>query len=318
VREPWKRPGLTPGRSGRSLRRDTRATRFRTLGGPDVLLRPYQRPRPRSMCGAVDADRSKAEGKRLGMAIKKVRHAKEPDAGTACGESVPRPPACRSEGSCNDWRHRLSAGLCVIALAIRRGARSVIVFPDYRGTQLSSASGPRPAGQPPIISNYKGWAISVTPSRIDDFWRARVRVWPPEVRPDTHPGIEVSFSGVSSDRRAVEQTATAAGREFIEASLLARPQSPGVPSAGPIPAEQPPVISQYKGWIISVMPSVVQSSPDLWRARVRVWPPEIRPETHPGIDVLFSGAAADRGAIEQAATAAAHRYIEASVPVHPR
>src|SRR5262249_60233171 len=113
------------------------------------------------------------------------------------------------------------------------------------------------------------------------------------------------------------QTATAAARQFIEASLLARPQSASVPNAAQIPAEQPPIMSEYKGWTISVTPSVVHSSPDLWRARVRVWPPEIRPETHPGIHVLFSGAAADRGAIEQTATAAAHRYIDASGPVHP-
>src|SRR5262245_26180822 len=78
-------------------------------------------------------------------------------------------------------------------------------------------------------------------------------------------------------------------------------------------ADQPPVVSEYRGWTISVTPSSVQ---DLWRARVRVWPPEVRPETHSGINVSFSGAAADRTTVEQAATATARRYIDASLPVH--
>jgi hypothetical protein len=179
-----------------------------------------------------------------------------------------------------------------------------------------SSAPPRAVDQPPVMSQYRNWTLGVTPSRIEDLWRARVLVWPPEVSPQTHPGIDVSFSGAARDRRAVEQAATAAARGYIDASLPA--QRSNVPNAAEIPADQPPVMSEYKSWIISVTPSVVHSSPDLWRARVRVWPPEVRPETHPGIEVLFSGAAADRIAIEQAATAAAHRYIEASVPVHPR
>ena len=76
---------------------------------------------------------------------------------------------------------------------------------------------------------------------------------------------------------------------------------------------QPPVVSDYKGWTISVVPA--QQS-ELWRARVRVWPPEVRPEAHPGIELGFSGAATDRGAVVQAATTAARRYIDASVPTH--
>jgi hypothetical protein len=47
-----------------------------------------------------------------------------------------------------------------------------------------------------------------------------------------------------------------------------------------------------------------------------VWPPEVHPETHPGIAVSFSGASSDRRAVEQAATAVARRYIDASVPVN--
>ena len=76
---------------------------------------------------------------------------------------------------------------------------------------------------------------------------------------------------------------------------------------------EPPIVSEYKGWIISVVPA--QQS-DLWRARVRVWPPEVRPETHSGIELRFSGAATDRGAVVRAATTAARQYIDASVPEH--
>ena len=80
---------------------------------------------------------------------------------------------------------------------------------------------PRAVDQPPVISEYKGWTISVTPSRNQDLWRARVRVWPPEVRRETHPGINLRFSGVSTDRGVVEQAAIAAARQHIDASLSA-------------------------------------------------------------------------------------------------
>jgi hypothetical protein len=87
-------------------------------------------------------------------------------------------------------------------------------------------------------------------------------------------------------------------------------------SATPRPVDQAPAISDYKGWRIRVTPSVFYGSPNLWRARVRVWPREVRPETHPGIDVGFSGTATERTAVEQAASAAARRYIDASLPAH--
>ena len=73
------------------------------------------------------------------------------------------------------------------------------------------------------------------------------------------------------------------------------------------------IVSLYKGWTISVTPA--QQS-DLWRARVRVWPPEVQPEAHSGIELRFSGAAMDRGAVVQAGTAAARQYIDASMPAH--
>src|SRR5262249_46682704 len=145
-------------------------------------------------------------------------------------------------------------------------------------------------------------------SRLGDFWRARVRVWPPEVRPEARPGIELGFSGASANRNAVEQAATTVARQYIDASSPTRPQSSSVPAQ--IPADEPPIVSQYKGWTISVTPSSMQ---DAWWARVRVWPPEVRPEAHPGIGVSFNGTAAERSAVEQAATAAARRYIDSSV-----
>jgi len=61
---------------------------------------------------------------------------------------------------------------------------------------------------------------------------------------------------------------------------------------------------------------LVYGPPDLWQARVRVWPPEVQPETHPGINVRFSGASSNRQALEQAATTAARQYIDASVSTH--
>ena len=85
-----------------------------------------------------------------------------------------------------------------------------------------SSAPPRALDEPPVVSEYKGWIIAVTPSRIQDLWRARVRVWPPEVRPETHSGINVRFSGASTNRNAVEQAATAVARQYIDASVSTR------------------------------------------------------------------------------------------------
>jgi hypothetical protein len=90
----------------------------------------------------------------------------------------------------------------------------------------------------------------------------------------------------------------------------------GCSSAPPRAEDQPPVMSQYKSWSIGVMPSVIYGSTNIWRARVRVWPPEVRPDAHPGIELGFNGAAAERRSVEQAATATARRYIDASVSTH--
>src|SRR5262245_36761980 len=63
------------------------------------------------------------------------------------------------------------------------------------------------------------------------------------------------------------------------------------------------VISQYGGWTIRVSPSLT----DRWRARVQVWPPEIDPKNHGGINVHFTESASSESAIVSAATASARR-----------
>jgi len=89
----------------------------------------------------------------------------------------------------------------------------------------------------------------------------------------------------------------------------------GCGSVKPRSADQRPVVSQYKGWSISVISSFAESA-NRWRARVDVWPPDRRPDTHSGIRLRFDETAADRVAIEKAATAAARQYIDASSAVH--
>jgi hypothetical protein len=79
-------------------------------------------------------------------------------------------------------------------------------------------------------------------------------------------------------------------------------------STTPEPRSGRVVTSQHNGWSIRVAPSLT----DRWRARVRVWPPDVSPQTHGGINLHFTGTAATESAIVQSATAAARRYIEAS------
>jgi len=103
---------------------------------------------------------------------------------------------------------RIASLLCVVLIIAMLGG-------------CGSGAPPHAVDQPPVMSEYKGWTISVTPSRIEELWRARVRVWPPEVRPEAHPGINLSFNDAAPDRRAVEQAATAAARRYIDASVSA-------------------------------------------------------------------------------------------------
>jgi hypothetical protein len=78
---------------------------------------------------------------------------------------------------------------------------------------------------------------------------------------------------------------------------------------------QRPVMTEYKNWAIMVRPSSVGNQ---WRARIQIWPPEVRPESHGGINLSFVESASSESAIVQAALGAARRYIDASQPVHPR
>jgi hypothetical protein len=45
---------------------------------------------------------------------------------------------------------------------------------------------------------------------------------------------------------------------------------------------------------------------------VQVWPPDINPQTHGGINLHFAESAPSESAIVQSAIASAHRYIEAT------
>jgi uncharacterized protein YceK len=78
---------------------------------------------------------------------------------------------------------------------------------------------PSPQVERATVSQYKGWTIAVTPARIDTTqWRARVRVWPPDVRPALHPGIYLTLSETAVDRQRVEEAGIAAARRYIDAS----------------------------------------------------------------------------------------------------
>jgi len=84
-------------------------------------------------------------------------------------------------------------------------------------------------------------------------------------------------------------------------------------SAPPVARTGKIVTSQHRAWTIRVVPSSLGNQ---WRARVQVWPPDVRPENHGGINLSFVESAASESAIVQAATAAARGYIDASQSVH--
>lgn len=69
-----------------------------------------------------------------------------------------------------------------------------------------------------VMTEHGGWAIRITPSSIDNRWRARVEVWPPDRSPATHGGINVRFIDSAPDEKAIVQSATAAARSYIDAS----------------------------------------------------------------------------------------------------
>lgn len=106
------------------------------------------------------------------------------------------------------------------ALVVDR-ARALLVIVAVVLSGCSTADAPRSPREPAALSQYKGWTVSVTPAQIDaNRWRARVRVWPPEVRPGTHPGISLNFSETAADRRSVEAAGNAAARHYIDSSQV--------------------------------------------------------------------------------------------------
>lgn len=74
-----------------------------------------------------------------------------------------------------------------------------------------------------LMSGYQGWTIRVTPlfTEYDRRWRARVEVWPPDRRYETHPGISLRLNDSAPDEKAIVQFALASARRYIDAS---RPQ----------------------------------------------------------------------------------------------
>ena len=86
-----------------------------------------------------------------------------------------------------------------------------------------SAVTPRPQVERATISQYKGWTIAVAPARIEtNMWRARLRVWPPEVWPSLHPGIHLTLNETVVDRQGAEEAGIAAARRYIDASQPVR------------------------------------------------------------------------------------------------
>jgi hypothetical protein len=73
-----------------------------------------------------------------------------------------------------------------------------------------------------VMSQHKGWAIRVAPS-LTDRWRARVQVWPPEVNPKAHGGINLHFAETGSTERAIVESALASARRYIESSIRVDP-----------------------------------------------------------------------------------------------
>jgi hypothetical protein len=69
-----------------------------------------------------------------------------------------------------------------------------------------------------VTSQYNGWTIRISPTLTDDRWRARVQVWPPEVKPETHGGINPYFAESATTESAIVQAATASARRYIDAS----------------------------------------------------------------------------------------------------
>jgi hypothetical protein len=68
-----------------------------------------------------------------------------------------------------------------------------------------------------VMSQHNGWTIRVSPS-LTDRWRARVQVWPPDINPQAHGGINLRFDGSATDEKSIVQSAIAAALSYIEAN----------------------------------------------------------------------------------------------------
>jgi hypothetical protein len=73
----------------------------------------------------------------------------------------------------------------------------------------------RARGGPVVMSQHNGWTIRVSPL-LTDRWRARVQVWPPDVNPQAHGGINLRFDESATDEESIVQSAIAAARRYIE------------------------------------------------------------------------------------------------------
>jgi hypothetical protein len=68
-----------------------------------------------------------------------------------------------------------------------------------------------------VMSQHEGWTIRVAPA-LTDRWRARVQVWPPDVNPQTHGGINLHFVESATDEKAIVQSGIASARRYIDAT----------------------------------------------------------------------------------------------------
>lgn len=103
-----------------------------------------------------------------------------------------------------------------------RSSAAVFVLMAVLLSGCGGVTTPRPAERS-VMSEYKAWTIRVTPSSAGNRWRARVHVWPPEVRPESHGGINLSFVESAASESAIVQAALGTARRYIDASQSVNP-----------------------------------------------------------------------------------------------
>lgn len=165
----------------------------------------------------------------------------------------------------------------------------------------------------PVTSQYRGWTIAVAPSSSDGgAWRARVRAWPKEVDPRSHGGIMLRFTESATSEPAIVAAALAFARSYVDGSTLGSGEAAPPSASEPRPGRT--VLGEHQGWTMRITPSA--SNGGEWRARVEVWPPDRRPDSHSGIQLRFTDAAPDEQSIVESARRSARRYIDASRTEH--